>query len=55
LGTLYAWASPEVVSRMTMAQALLYLDSGEKKKGRTMSRAEIEAYCIKTQKEKGLI
>ena len=57
MGDMYAWASPDVVSRMTIPQLMLYLkrDKGECAPSNAFkNRAELEAYCTKVQAEKGL-
>jgi len=53
LGTLYHWASPEVVGRMTLAQALMYMGKGQKE-DQGMSREQVQAYMDERRKLKGL-
>jgi len=55
LGTLYHWASPEVVGRMTLAQALMYMDQGQgRQEGKGMSREQVQKYMDDRRKLKGL-
>jgi len=53
LGTLYHWASPEVVGRMTLAQALMYMAQGQQE-DKGMSREQVQAYMDERRKLKGL-
>ena len=62
MGETYSWASPEVVSRMTVPQLMLYLKSDEKRAlgarprpaNAFASKADREAYIATIRAEKGL-
>jgi len=62
MGEAYHWASPDVVSRLTMPQLMIYLKSdresapGARPRPATAfeSKAEREAYIARVRKEKGL-
>ena len=61
MGEAYHWASPDVVSRLTMPQLMIYLKSDKRASGARprpatafASKAERSAYIDKVRKEKGL-
>ena len=61
MGEAYHWASPDVVSRLTMPQLMIYLKSDNRAPGARPrpanafgSKAERSAYIDKVRKEKGL-
>jgi hypothetical protein len=57
MGSLYAWASPETISHLTMPQLLIYLNAesaGGPPANAFRNQAELQAYVDEQRRQKGL-